>query len=364
MLLSRRDFLKTSSTVAGVAAAGVNLSTVAAAASAATQGSAAAGGTQYVKSTCVHCVNFCGIEVKLEDGVIRTVYPDKARAPYYNVGICPKGVASGFNTYNPYRIKTPLKRTNPKKGLDEDPKWVAISWDEAFDTIAEKLQKIRDDDPRKLIWQHGHGKYLIGDQFPKAFAKAYGTPNLVHRTTTCEAARHVADEVTWGYHGFLPDLDNCELLVNFGGNYFEAEQFSRWLDHATTDAEVVDLRDQRFGPVRHDRRTSGDDTVEHLAYLLASDALGLARLPMRHEINPEDPFILPPPALLHLRMALEVDLSDLAESGCPSLNLLPPLGILASRDRGESFLRLVACISQAQERIGAEAEAALSASML
>ena len=237
MFLSRREFLKSASTVAGVAAIGVDMSTIAAAATQAKQTAGVAQGTQYVKSTCVHCVNFCGIEVKLENGVIRNVYPDKPRAPYYNVGICPKGVASGFNTYNPYRIKTPLKRTNPDKGLDQDPKWVEISWEEAFDTIAGKLKKIKAEDPRKFIWQHGHGKYLIGDQFPKAFVKAFGTPNLVHRTTTCEAARHVADEVTWGYHGFLPDLDHCELLVNFGGNYFEAEQFSRWLDHATTSAK-------------------------------------------------------------------------------------------------------------------------------
>jgi anaerobic selenocysteine-containing dehydrogenase len=59
------------------------------------------GDSRYVKSTCVHCVNFCGNEVELENGVTRTVYPDKACAPYYNVGICPKGVASGFNTCTP-----------------------------------------------------------------------------------------------------------------------------------------------------------------------------------------------------------------------------------------------------------------------
>lgn len=104
--------------------------------------------------------------------------------------------------------------------MQNDPRWVAISWDEAFSTITEKLEAIRKDDPRKLIWQHGHGKYLIGDKFPKAFVKAYGTPNLVHRTTVCEAARHVADELTWGYHGFLPDIENSNLLLNFGANFF------------------------------------------------------------------------------------------------------------------------------------------------
>lgn len=240
MHVNRRDFLKLSAAAGSIAAVGVKpdlIGSAVAEAKAQTTGAAAqAMGTQHVKSTCVHCVNFCGIDVNLENGVIRSIYPDAERAPYYNVGICPKGVASAFNTYNPYRIKKPLKRTNPKKGIDEDPGWVEISWEEAFDTIGRKLNKIKQEDPRKLIWQHGHGKYLIGDQFPKAFAKAFGTPNLVHRTTTCEAARHVADEITWGYHGFLPDLEHCNLLLNFGGNYFEAEQFSRWLDHAATTA--------------------------------------------------------------------------------------------------------------------------------
>jgi anaerobic selenocysteine-containing dehydrogenase len=191
---------------------------------------------QVVKSICVHCVNFCGIEVHKTGEVIRSILPDPDRREVYNHGICPKGVASGFNIYNPYRVKVPLKRTNPKKGLDQDPGWVEISWEEAFDTISKRLDAIRKDNPSKLIWQHGHGKYLIGDKFPKAFAKAFGTPNVIHRTTTCEAARHVADDMTWGYHGFLPDLDHCNLFVVFGSNYFKAEQYARWMDHAVTRA--------------------------------------------------------------------------------------------------------------------------------
>jgi len=235
MNMNRRDFLKTTTTLGAVAALGVKFPLIASAAKLA-RSNIPDISTRYIKSTCAHCVNFCGINIKLENDVIRAIYPDPERAPYYNVGICPKGVSGLFNTYNPYRIKTPLKRTNPKKGLHEDPRWVAIGWDEAFATITKKLEAIRKDDPRKLIWQHGHGKYLIGDKFPKAFVKAFGTPNLVHRTTLCEAARHVADELTWGYHGFLPDIENCNLLLNFGANFFEAEQWARWLDHATTDA--------------------------------------------------------------------------------------------------------------------------------
>ena len=235
MPLTRRSFLKSASALS--AAGAVPLSSIAQAATgAAARRGAAQQGDRYVKTTCIHCVNFCGQNIKLEDGIIRVVYPDPARATVFNKGICPKGGSGPFNTYNPYRLKAPLKRTNPKKGPHEDPGWVEISWQEALNTVAERLKKIRADNPRKLIWHHGHGKYLIQDGFPKSFAKAFGTPNVIHRTTTCEAARHVGDELTWGHHEFLPDLDYCELQLNLGANYFEAEQWARWLDHSTTDA--------------------------------------------------------------------------------------------------------------------------------
>ena len=42
---------------------------------------------------------------------------------------------------------------------------------------------------------------------------------MVHRTTACEAARHVADELTWAGAGILPDLKYTKLLLNFGANY-------------------------------------------------------------------------------------------------------------------------------------------------
>ena len=243
MNITRRGFIKGMGAVAGASSVGFGASfslpniARAAAKSEAAAGAKSALGDQVVKSTCVHCVNFCGIEARVSDGVIRAIYPDKARAAYYNWGICPKGASGVFNTYNPYRLKKPMKRTNPVKGMTEDPKWVEISWDEAFNTLTEKLAKIKADNPAKLIWHHGHGKYTIGDQFPKAFVAAFGTPNLVHRTTTCEAARHVADENTWGGHGHLPDLEHTNLYLNFGSNPFEGEQWSRWLDHAIMDGK-------------------------------------------------------------------------------------------------------------------------------
>lgn len=236
MKISRRGFMKGMGAMSGLA--GID-GMMAQCAFAAEQAKAAAAlpppGVMTVKSTCVQCVNFCGIEAKVDNGVIQAIYPDKKKAEFYNWGICPKGATGLFNTYNPYRLKKPLKRTNPNKGMNEDPKWVEISWEEAFQLLTEKLAKVKADNPSKFIWHHGHGKYTIGDQFPKAFAAAFGTPNVIHRTTTCEAARHVADELTFAYHGHLPDIEYTNLYLSFGSNPFEGEQWSRWMDHAIID---------------------------------------------------------------------------------------------------------------------------------
>jgi len=238
MELQRRSFLKGMGAVSGVAVTGVSFDTIAQAAKAAqpAKGAVAAPAIdiKHVKSGCAICPNFCGIDATVVNGIVRTIYPDTARAEFYNHGICPKGTSGMWNTYDPYRLKKPMKRTNPKKGRDEDPKWVEISWNEAFTEITQRLAKIRTENPSKLVWQHGQGKYLIQEQFCEAFTKAFGTPNMVHRTTACEAARHVADELTWASAGILPDLKYTKFFLNCGANYFEGEQASRWLDWQST----------------------------------------------------------------------------------------------------------------------------------
>ena len=230
----------------GIAALDSQMPAIAAAAEAAKKKAPAAANAlevKRVKSNCAICPNFCGIDASVVGGIVRTIYPDTARADFYNHGICPKGASGMYNVYDPYRLKKPLRRTNPKKGPNEDPQWVEMSWDEAFTRVAERLNKIKAEDPRKLVWQHGQGKYLIQEQFCEAWTKAFGTPNMVHRTTACEAARHVADELTWAGAGILPDLKYSKLLLNFGANYHEGEQASRWLDWQTVQSrEQIGLK--------------------------------------------------------------------------------------------------------------------------
>jgi molybdopterin-containing oxidoreductase family molybdopterin binding subunit len=117
--------------------------------------------------------------------------------------------------YDPYRIKTPLKRSNPEKGLGIDPGWQEISWDEALDTIAERLKKIREEDPRKLIvgGLDFHQSVMI-----KIFSSAFGTSSYWFGGAGyfCGNGLHSVLYLTNGAFYAEPDFDFCNYCLLVG----------------------------------------------------------------------------------------------------------------------------------------------------
>ena len=82
----------------------------------------------WVPSTCALCYGTCSILAHRVDGKVIKIEgnPDSA------VGkgrLCGKGVSGIMTHYDPNRLRYPMRRTNPKKGLYEDPGWKRISWD-------------------------------------------------------------------------------------------------------------------------------------------------------------------------------------------------------------------------------------------
>ncbi len=108
-----------------------------------------------VPTYCYNCVAGPDLlTVRVTDGVATGIGPN-----FDGIGLhpadgrpCVKAYGLIQKTYHPARILTPMKRSNPKKGIDEDPGWVSITWDEALDTIAAKLKEIRS---RGLIDEQG-----------------------------------------------------------------------------------------------------------------------------------------------------------------------------------------------------------------
>src|SRR5208283_4761253 len=105
----------------------------------------------WIRSGCELCLNFCGIQVHRVNGQIVKIEGDPDN-PHNKGFVCAKGNSGMLSQFSPFRITRPMKRGNPEKGMGVDPRWKEISWDEALDTIAQRLKKIHADDPRKLYF--------------------------------------------------------------------------------------------------------------------------------------------------------------------------------------------------------------------
>ena len=110
---------------------------------------------EWVSTACQGCTQWCAIQIFVQNGRavrVRGNPLSKTNGGY----VCPRGHLIPQQTYDPDRIKVPMKRTNPQKGRGIDPKFVPITWDEALDTVAGKMMELRrNNEAHKLAYIRG-----------------------------------------------------------------------------------------------------------------------------------------------------------------------------------------------------------------
>ncbi len=184
-----------------------------------------------VPTYCYNCVAGPDLMcVTVEDGVATGVTPNHA-----GIGIhpadgrpCVKAYGLVQKTYNPNRILTPMKRTNPRKGRYEDPGFVAISWDEALDLVAAKLRGLREagllnkQGMPRLAATFGHGgtpaNYM--GTFP-AFLAAWGPIDFSFGSgqgVKCVHSEHLYGEYWHRAFTVCADTVHTNYIVSFGTN--------------------------------------------------------------------------------------------------------------------------------------------------
>ncbi|MBM9432514.1 DMSO/selenate family reductase complex A subunit [Flaviflexus equikiangi] len=157
--LSRRSFVKWSGVAGGSAALVATAAQLGMpqARSEAVDGVADAEAT--VWSACVvNCGSRCPLRLQVKDGTVVRVLPDNTGDDTLwnrQIRACVRGRNMRERIYNPDRIKKPLKRVGAKRS---DGEFEEISWDEAIDLIAEKLQYTYDTyGPEAVYKQYGSG---------------------------------------------------------------------------------------------------------------------------------------------------------------------------------------------------------------
>jgi len=219
MRIKRRDFLKLTALAGAAVAVNGYAQSEQKTNSLATTGeerTSSQGPGEWKPTTCQGCTTWCPAEVFVQDGRAAKVRGN--RYSKQNDGtVCPRGHLSLQQVYDPDRIKVPMKRTNPEKGKGVDPKFVPISWDEALNTIADKMMELREGkEPEKYCLMRGRYTYMrdiIYDVMPKVF----GSPNNISHSSTCAEAEKFGSYYTeglWDYRDY--DISNSKYILIWG----------------------------------------------------------------------------------------------------------------------------------------------------
>lgn len=172
---------------------------------------------EIVKSCCNLCYRMCGVLVHVRDGNVTRVEGDP-ECPANLGSLCIKGQAAVETLYHPNRVTYPLKRA----GSRGEGKWQRISWDEALETIAQAMNRAKEDDgAESVVFSHGDPKGF--EHYLVRLCNVFGTPNICDTRTVCSVPRRLGATITYGYSTIgtdsSPDLDfPPACIVMWGAN--------------------------------------------------------------------------------------------------------------------------------------------------
>ena len=163
------------------------------------------------------CTSRCGVVATVDDGVLTQVNADPEHP---NGCICVKGAAAPEIVYSPDRLHYPMVRTRPKG--DPDPGWIRITWEQALNLAALRLDDIKDTyGAEAVVFSRATtaGSAAIDfDGWLQRLANAFGSPNLLTSNHICTWNRRVGSKYTFGTAMPLPDFDQTQCMLIWGIN--------------------------------------------------------------------------------------------------------------------------------------------------
>lgn len=171
-----------------------------------------------VYRTCPLCEATCGLELRVDDGVVTRVRGD--RDDVFSHGfLCPKGSALGRIDTDPDRLRAPLVRDGAG--------WREVGWDEALEVVEAGLTPLLetgDRDAVAIYLGNPNAHNLAGLLYGRALIQALGTRNIFSASTLDQMPKQVSAGLMFG--GALsipvPDVDRTDHLLLLGANPLES----------------------------------------------------------------------------------------------------------------------------------------------
>lgn len=225
-------------------------------------------------STCTLCEAMCGIEVATKGRQILSIKGDKDN-PFSQGYICPKASALKDLYDDPDRLKRPVKKVRLEGG---ESGWEEITWDEAFDLVANKLHSIQQAHDNNAVGvylgnpnAHNMGSILFGPYFYRALK----SHNRYSATSVDQLPHHIVSRRLFGHISQIPipDIDHTQHFMIIGGNPLASNGSIMTVPNVKKRLKAIQKRGGKVVVIDPKRSETADISCEHHFIRPGSDVL-------------------------------------------------------------------------------------------
>ncbi|MGL1832095.1 nitrate reductase catalytic subunit NapA [Rhodocyclaceae bacterium SMB388] len=250
MSMNRRDFIKTNAVAAAAATAGIGIPVVAQAQQAGATGTR----VRWDKAACRFCGVGCSVLVGVQDNRVVATQGDPDSP--VNRGLnCIKGYFLSKIMYGADRLTQPMLRMRGGQ-YAKDGEFTPISWDQAFDIMAEKWKAALKEHGPRSVGMFGSGQWTVWEGYAaaKLHKAGFRTNNIDPNARHCMASAVAGFMRTFGMDepmGCYDDIENADVFVLWGSNMAEMHPIlwsritDRRLTHPACEVHVLSTFEHR-----------------------------------------------------------------------------------------------------------------------
>ena len=199
--------------------------------------------TQTLPTTCWECSTCCGALARVDNGRVTRIDPNPAH-PASRGAFCVKGIRGLAEiTYGEKRLMHPMRRVG-ERGSN---RWEEISWDTAFDAMAEGFMASRTAHGALSVAGAVGGAFFSRGAIVALMLRAMGSPNFLINQDLCGGCRGVSDMVTGLTIQSGEDVEHANTVLMVGANPHAANpvQWARIKEAKARGAKIVVLDPMR-----------------------------------------------------------------------------------------------------------------------
>lgn len=220
MTISRRQFIKGQAAAVAASAAGIALPSSATNLIATTEDTA----LTWSKAPCRFCGTGCSVNVATKEGKVVATHGD-ILSPVNRGLNCVKGYFLSKIMYGQDRLTTPLLRMTDGK-YHKEGEFTPVTWDQAFDVMAEKFKAALKEKGPDGIGMFGSGQWTVWEGYAavKLMKAGFRSNNIDPNARHCMASAVGGFMRTFGIDepmGCYDDFEHADAFVLWGSNMAE-----------------------------------------------------------------------------------------------------------------------------------------------